>query len=339
MTSLNGYSKYWKITDNVEYDKSEWLAWATTKGTSAGLTYLVIKREQAPSTGKIHGQGFSAFQSRMRWRQIKKLLPDGVHFETMRAEDTVSSCVNYVKKDRTTVPEEDGGWLLEWGKEPESQQGKRNDWETIREMVRDGKEWVDIVDVVPRAMQYKNFIDSYRAGLSEKKMVSMEEIQLRPWQEDLMHALKGPVLPRRIFWIWSPHSNVGKTTFFRYINNNRILPMLSVTGAHDISNIIFAYNEQPIIWFDLSRNSVLDYKIFNILETLSNCGPVFSPKYVSMQKSVSSHICVTSNFPPPLRELPKRIEQIELDENGQRIQKDSYDPLEMVPQRWIEANE
>lgn len=339
MTSLNGHTKYWLITDNKFYTKDEWTEWIQTQGQQEGLSYFCMKLEKAPTTGHLHGQGFTVWTRRMRFRQMKTLCPPGVNLKPKPADRTVSQCVEYVKKDRTTVPEEDGGWMLEWGKLEESKQGKRTDWEIIREMCKDGKSWVEIVEAVPRAMQYKNFIDQYLSGLAECKEVPMEEIQLRPWQEDLIQALKGPVLPRRIFWIWSAHSGVGKTTTFRYLSNNRVLPILSLTGSSNINDILYAYNGQPVIWFDLSRNSVLDYKIFNVLESLSNCGPVFSPKYTSMTKHVSSHICVTSNFPPPLQELPKRIEVMELDEHGYRIHKNVYDPLELVPKRWLEANE
>ena len=121
-------SKYWLITDNINHGKEAWTTW--WEQNSVELTYFVIKLESAPSTGHLHGQGFLITGIRKRIHQVIDLLLPGCHVERMKG--TVADCIKYVKKAETTVPEEDGGYLLEFGAAPMSEQGKRNDLERIR---------------------------------------------------------------------------------------------------------------------------------------------------------------------------------------------------------------
>ena len=249
---------------------------------------------------------------------------------------TVADCIKYVKKAETTVPEEDGGYLLEFGAAPMSEQGKRNDLERIRDLVREGKRWVEIVDEVPSALRYSKEIRLYRAALEEKKEKPMEEINLRPWQHRLIETLKGPVKPRRIFWIWSQFSNVGKSTTFRYMIAKSLVSVLRSDGS--MNNLAYAYDNQQVIWFNIPKAEMLTQNLLEMLEHVSDTGPILSGKYESMQKWFNSHVCVTANMAPPFDNLPKRIESWELDANGYLIQKAHLERNEEPHVIWEEAN-
>jgi len=279
----------------------------------AKVEYLVGQLEVAPSTGHLHAQMFAVFIGRVRRNQVVEAFPGA---NVQRMESTVAECITYVTKEDTRAP---GGWQLELGDRPVSNQGKRNDLETIRDLVKQGMAWVDIIDFVPQAMRYAKEIKAYRLALEEKKEVEVENIELRPWQQELFALLQGPVQTRRIFWIWSAHSGVGKTTTLRVFGDMYRSTVLM--GSRKMADLMHAYDvlTHRVIWFDLARSDPLDAEMTSILETLSNGGYVFSGKYESCQKRVRAHIVVTTNRPPPNDRLPQRIVEFRINENGHRV--------------------
>lgn len=308
-------SKYWCITDNLNHGKEGWMPWVDM--CAEEIAYFVIKLERAPVTGHLHGQGFLALKQRKRLSQVKGMLLGGVHIEMMRG--TVRQSVDYVKKSATTVPVQDGGWMVEFGEEPDSEQGKRSDLELIRDLVKQGKDEVEIVDVVPQALRYLREIRSYRALLDEKQPHRLDqEIELRLWQKRLFMSLANFVKSRRIYWIWSEFSEVGKTTTMNYIAAKKLMTILPANEK--LNDVLYAYNRQQIIWFNLPRSELVTTGVLSALESLSDGGLVFSGKYDSRSKWVSSHIVVTANVPPPFQQLPKRIEEWKIDSFGELVE-------------------
>jgi hypothetical protein len=169
-----------------------------------------------------------------------------------------------------------------------------------------------------------NGMDRVRMMISEEKEKPIENIVLRPWQETLLQHLQGQVVPRRIFWLWSPLSGVGKTTTMRYFDAKKLVSILPVTGSSALTNILYAYQQQQVIWFDLSRDTPIEGALRENLEQLSNCGPMLSTKYQSMKKWVTAHIVVTSNREPPLTLLPKRILPLYLNADGEHAPDPSF---------------
>lgn len=306
-------SKYWMLTGNAPAHAEE--AWWRDRfeNQDGKVTYLVGQLERAPATGHLHAQPFVAFGSRVRLGQVKEAFP-GCHVERMKG--TVEQCITYCTKEETRA---NPGWSIELGERPESAQGKRTDLETIRDLVKQGMAWVDIIDFVPQAMRYHKEIKMYRLALEEKKEPEIENLELRPWQQELFELLLGPVQTRRIFWIWSAHSGVGKTTTMRVYGDMYHGTIL--IGNRKMADLMHAYDvlTHRVIWFDLARSDPLDAEMTSILETLSNGGYVFSGKYESCQKRVKAHIVVTTNRPPPHDRLPQRIVEYRINVNGQRV--------------------
>jgi len=111
--------------------------------------------------------------------------------------------------------------------------------------------------------------------------------------------------PRRIIWIWSLESSMGKTTFKKYVQFH--LQQDFLLGSMKINDTMYAYESQKVIWFDILDNILLDAELTSQLETLSDGGVVGSSKYKSSNKIVDAHIVVTTNRPPPDDKLPNRI--------------------------------
>lgn len=87
---------YWCFTDNKFTDFQKYTELYTEY--SDIIRYIIVGKEIAPTTGKMHGQGFIQFKTKRRFNTVKKTLPPGVHLSTMKARDS-QQAADYCKKD------------------------------------------------------------------------------------------------------------------------------------------------------------------------------------------------------------------------------------------------
>nr|WAE42571.1 MAG: replication associated protein [Cressdnaviricota sp.] len=151
--------------------------------------------------------------------------------------------------------------------------------------------------------------DSWKLYHRNKKDIKMEEITLREWEIKAIEMLEEEPVRRRIIWIWSQESKTGKSTFKDYCCN-KYKGKILITDTEKMTDILYAYDEHEIIWFDLTRSVRLENELYRALEKLSDNGYVLSTKYESKNKKITAHIVVTSNEQPPVHILPERIVSI-----------------------------
>lgn len=93
-------------------------------------SFIQWQVERAPTTGRLHVQGFAQFKSRVRIGTIRRALGDpGVHIEARRG--SVDDCIKYCSKEDTRVR---GPYSLGEAR----QQGKRTDLEAFEVAVKRG---------------------------------------------------------------------------------------------------------------------------------------------------------------------------------------------------------
>lgn len=102
-----------------------------------GAVFTIFQVERAPSTGRIHMQGYSRFGGPVRLSTLR-LCCEG-HFEIARGGE--ASNITYCSKDESRVA---GPW--ESGER--SRQGKRKDIDDVRDMVKRGKTYHDVLECV-----------------------------------------------------------------------------------------------------------------------------------------------------------------------------------------------
>lgn len=303
-------SKYWVFTSFNHVDK---VWWEEAKDGNECWEAGRMQLEVCPKSGKDHVQGFLILHGKRRFSVVQRWLP-GVHLELMRG--TPRQAWVYASKLDSRA-DASKFWELEWGECPKEQErGKRTDLEAIRDAVAEGKDNVDVIQSIPGALRYMREMDQYRSLLETKKprMGPFPEEDLRPWQKVFLTLLDGPPLPRRIFWIWSEHSNVGKTSLMQFIAAKA--PGRVLCATRDLAALLLAYAKQDIIWFNFPREVPLDALTASVLETISDGGFILSTKYYSTQKYVRAHVVVTCNRGPPLARLPKRCVELRLDSQG-----------------------
>lgn len=101
------------------------------------VAYLVAQKEVCPDTGKEHIQGYVEFTSNQRKSAVQRTIGDAtLHVE--RRLGTAAEASEYCKKARSAVQGSDG-LTLEWGCMSKPEQGKRTDWDVLREGLTEGR--------------------------------------------------------------------------------------------------------------------------------------------------------------------------------------------------------
>jgi hypothetical protein len=137
-----------------------------------------------------------------------------------------------------------------------------------------------------------------------KVLSPLDNVELYPYQQDLMDVYEGEPHPRTIYWIWEKTGNCGKSAFTKHLAIKG--DTLCVTGKESDVSCGVADWVQPkkgkpaplrcIIW-DLPR--IKEGKVsFAAMESVKN-GCFFSSKYESKMIIMKTpHIFVFANFPP-----------------------------------------
>jgi len=182
----------------------------------------------------------------------------------------------------------------------ESEQGARNDYEEIRDILKK-KGMIEGRKIVAHKypglyMRYPNGIEAL-ADIVQPTTTDKEFIP-RPWQEALIEQLKAPAHERWIFWFYDEQGGMGKSRLTTYL----CCEMNAIELSGRAQDIAFAYQSQPIVIFDISRPTKLELcnDLYTCAESLKN-GRIFSSKYMSKTKSFKCpHVIFFSNAMPPV---------------------------------------
>lgn len=261
------------------------------------VTYLVIGKEVG-AQDTPHLQGYVQFNRQIRLSAARALISPRAHLE--KRKGTPQEASDYCKKD---------GDFFERGELQFS--GKRNDLVALVTDVRSGKRKRELSELHPNEVaKYPAFVD-YVIGNAMVDTLLHPAIELRPWQEHLLTLLRGPRQHRKIYWVWSESSDIGKTTFSQWLHAEfkhdfRALPSLRWADIIDALK-----SEAPkIVYLNIPRCQVSDEKdyVFNVLEKLSDGWIQTGPKYQGGTVDLrQAHVFVTSNAPPPVDKLPSRL--------------------------------
>lgn len=114
------------------------------------------------------------------------------------------------------------------------------------------------------------------------------------WQQHIIEFVTRPADNRTVHWVYDEDGGNGKSDLSNYLisHNNAFL-----VDSGKSSDIAFAYDNQPIVIFDLSRDTQ-EYCPYRVMEAFKN-GRIFSPKYHSILKTFKPpHVIVFANYMP-----------------------------------------
>ena len=258
-----------------------------------GVIYHVFGKETGDS-GTFHLQGYIQFSDRKRLSTLRSIFSRG-HFEVSRGSPKQAS--DYCKKE---------GDFKEYGSLPPQAQGKRTDWERLREYVEQLGRRPLQRDLI---LEFPQLVARYPAAVRDYVSAVLPTASLTAstprsgWQMDLEQRLLDTPDDRTVEFIIDPVGNSGKTWFCQYMVTQHpdSVQYLRIGKRDDLT---FCIDEtRTIFLFDVPR-SQMDFLQYNVLEQLKD-RMVFSPKYASTLKILSSkcHVVVFSNEEPCMIKL------------------------------------
>lgn len=189
------------------------------------VKYMIYGEEVAPSTGRVHLQGYVEFTSLKSLNQVKTLISTRVHAEKSRGSSKQNQ--EYCMKE---------GNFVEIGSLPEGHQGSRSDLELVRRAIEDGATDQDIArDYFPTWIRYRQSLIAYRNLISPRTVTSRFAI------EDFKEEWRSLELGMTTI-LWG-ESGIGKTSLAKCLLPGSLLVShmddLSYFNAEIHTGIIF----------------------------------------------------------------------------------------------------
>lgn len=275
----------WVFTENID-DESQRMTELPQK-----TRYLRYSLERGGNTHHLHMQGYLVMDRAMTFAGMKKINARA-HFEKMRG--TYEQNDTYTGKDDTHV-----AGPFEFGVRP--QQGHRNDLSRAVAAVTANVPIHRIIQEDPGLVRYINHLERYRACLPRRFPDPLAEMELWPYQLQVMDILSGPPVDRRIIWVWSSEYATGKTKLV----NKIVATYHTVMGdPADGRNTAFKLNDSTqVVVFALERDySFADpHSLTRQLEQYSDGGVIPSSKYEPVDKYFRGHCMCVCNHEPLAR--------------------------------------
>ena len=253
--------------------------------------YAVVAKETGES-GTPHLQGYVQFFSRKTLNSVRDLLSPRGHFEV--AKGTPAQAAEYCKK--TPVFEE-------WGQIPPSGQGRRTDWDRLKDFVeahdgRPGRRKL-ILHFPALMARYEFAVWQYIDSVLPPVQFT-NSAPRNGWQRDLCDELDSEPDDRTIRFIVDPNGNNGKTWFCQYMITHKPdeVQYLRIGKRDDMAHAIDS--NKRIFLIDVPRGQ-MEYLQYPVLEMIKD-RMIFSPKYQSQTKLIGHkvHLIVFCNeYPRP----------------------------------------
>lgn len=277
----------------------EWTTFCETN--TKHIRFLVLQAEECPKTKRTHLQIYCELYKQKGIAGWKKLFTDkAIHIESRKG--TQEQAIVYCQKEETQLP----GTQFQWGEPKASKQGDRTDLHDAFDDARNLD--LTLMEVaennIPAFMRYNRAIEKVR-GMQEQlietqKLVERyKDCQLRDWQKEIQLILETEPDSRAVYWICDTTGNTGKSWFADWAEVFMEAQVFTNGGTRDIA---LAYNNKPVVIFDLSRTE--DDRInYTVLEQIKN-GRIWSPKYESkMKRFTPPHLIVFANQWPDVKKM------------------------------------
>ena len=264
------------------------------------MGYLIVGLETCPDTGRAHYQCYVQYRRKFRWTQVTKDFGTKIKVFACRGSDQQN--YDYCSKE---------GDFTEFGTRLNTS-GVRSDLlsavDASKTMTFDELAVDEVhASTVARHMQYFRHIYNARSRTQgiESLRAQFADFQPRGWQNGLLAVTAAEPDPRKFHWYWDAVGNTGKSYMASYLVACKNAAVF--TGGK-MADIAMAYNNEPIVIFDLSRTQAehMDY-IYSIIEGFKN-GRLFSPKYESIVKIFKvPHVFVFANFVPTPEQQAEKL--------------------------------
>jgi len=226
--------------------------------------------------------------------------PDIKYLETQHCAIVPKMMFQTERGENTNTPHLQGWLEFKVKKRPMSvyKELPRVHWEKMKGTLAQNIEYCGKTDTYTGEYRYARGCDFPYLG---------PQITLYDWQKPIVNMLKGRPHDRNVYWVWSSHGNLGKSTFAKWIFHN--IPDTIVTGgkANDMKNGVQTYiiknNKFPrVVIIDIPRVNRGHFSVAGI-EEIKNMF-FFSGKYEGgMVSGPPPHVICFANVPPVFQEM------------------------------------
>ena len=191
-------------------------------------------------------------------------------------------------------------------------------------LMKDNQEYLEKIDlgnkvaaiidkgVVKEESLRKEYGEALQLYRKQKPRMEIAEVELRPWQHNLMDIIDLARNDRRIFWISGAKGNEGKSWMQGYIEAYFGYSRVIRLGLSDkTSNILHTLSKRPlqttdIFLFNDTRAIDTQEKNYAILELIKD-GNAVSSKYNSQVLTFKTPniVIIFSNYLPDIKKLSK----------------------------------
>lgn len=247
--------------------------------------YGVVGKEVG-SEGTPHLQIFIYWKNEREFNAIKKLSPRA-HWERKIQNSTFLQAAAYCKKENN---------FWEFGNLPKDP--TVNKWQEIDADIKAGMPWAELTSkYTEEAIKYVGGLRNHYETHRPQHKYELPEPR-RPFQQEIITYIEGPVDDRKILWICDPPGNAGKSKLADHLMSNSNVKVFANGKTADIA---MAWNGEHVV-FDFSRTQQ-EHINYGVLEDLKN-GRIFSPKYQSCVKFFKPiHLVVFANFNPEISKM------------------------------------
>lgn len=144
---------------------------------------------------------------------------------------------------------------------------------------------------------FEDYVVKYNKQINVEEMrAEFIDCELNTWQAKLFPMVQDNIgNNREIIWVHDQDGNSGKTWFGKYLQAQHNAIMFSNTSEKDV---FYAYNKEPVVIFDVARQTKTDHLNFDCMEHLKN-GCIFSNKYESIVKAFKppAILCLSNSLP------------------------------------------
>lgn len=171
--------------------------------------------------------------------------------------------------------------------------------------------WAKMAGSIASNIEYCGKTDTYTGEVRYSRGVDFPymgpQITLYDWQKPIVSMLRERPHDRKIFWVWSSHGNLGKSTFAKWIFHNVDDTIVTGGKATDMKNGVQTYivknNKFPrVVIVDIPRVNRGHFSVAGI-EEIKNMF-FFSGKYEGgMVSGPPPHVICFANVLPEFREM------------------------------------
>lgn len=250
------------------------------------ITYACYQRETAPSTGKLHWQGYIELKKRKRLSTVIKLVSEKLGWKKFHldvARGTPQENKDYCSKTESSVP----GTFQEFGTPMVISQGKRSDIVEATDKLKSGSSVADIILSNPKLLIYHKHLTTFHSMITK--------------------PVHRPNLS--VYYYWGP-PGVGKSRHVYQMAPEAYRPLVAA----------------PNIWFEgyTGEDTIIiddiDFRLFprEFILNLLDIYPLRVPQKGSSTPAKFTTIYITSNINPKLydKALQRRLSPQEFLSHG-----------------------